>query len=222
MYSINVDKLISETKDFLNKHSKEIVILDFNHLYQKDNQNDNTQFIKKLTKAFDNKMAPNSMSSNNTVKEFWSSNCQIITLYKNADSVNNCPKIWSQDNISSPWPNINSLDKIYKLKSFLLEKLSRRPDNKFFVLQGILTPDGSMIVEDIAKDIASNISLFIKLIASSNTDPTSIEDVAKEVTPQVVECLTEWKDKNMNIVIVDWFNCANFVATIRQINIDRR
>ena len=111
LYSINVDVLIADVKSFIEKNPKEIIILDFNHLYQMDALDDNKPLIDKLTNAFGAKMAPNSFNAGSTVKDFWSGGYQLIALYDNQESVSRYNQLWSQDQISSPWPDTTSVSR---------------------------------------------------------------------------------------------------------------
>jgi hypothetical protein len=200
LYSIHVDELFSNIKSFIEKNPKEIVILDFNHLYVMDTLSDNRPLIEKMIKAFGSKMAPNSLDANHTVKDFWDKDYQIIALYDHEESVKNYQELWPQSQISSPWPNTTSVN---VLKSKLDKNLSNRSADQFFVLQGILTPDGGMIAEG-----------FIPF----SGNPASLKELTTEVTPNVVNWLKEWESRDLNIVIVDWFEITNYVAIIRQIN----
>lgn len=89
------------------------------------------------------------------------------------------------------------------LKNKLEDYLSNRSANKLFVLQGILTPDEPMI-----KNCFNPFS----------GGPSSLVALASDVTPKVTEWLCGWGEQALNIVIVDWFDKANFVDTILNLN----
>ena len=204
LYSANMTEVIDQIRQFIEKNPKEIVILDFNHLYNMVSPEQHAPLIDAMIAAFGSKMAPSTMSATNLVSDFWRADYQIIALYDNADCVKrHFPKLWPQSKISSPWPETASLS---ELKTALEANLSSRPNDKFFVLQGILTPTGGMIAKG--------------LVPLTN-DPSSLENLAPAVTPQVTRWLQEWAKRNMNIVIVDWFNVSNYVSTIRQINVQK-
>ncbi|AQR64020.1 hypothetical protein BXU06_02300 [Aquaspirillum sp. LM1] len=203
LYGASMNEVIHQTKTFLAQHPKELVILDFSHLYNMDSLNDQIPLIQQLIDAFGSKMAPNSMGPDNTLNDFWKKGYQVIALYDNADAVNQYPQLWSQSQISSPWPDTTHLD---TLKRKMDDNLRQRNVNTLFVLQGLLTPDGDMIA---------------KGLVPFTSDPSSLENLAKTVTPDVTTWLEDWASQNQNIAIVDWFNLANYVGTIRQINVQK-
>jgi hypothetical protein len=167
MYSVNIDTVISDISRFIKEHPKEIIILDFNHLY---NMNSGHEIlIKKLNDAFGNsKFIPRSKTVNTTLNQLWQAQQQIIALYDDKGSVNNHPELWSQEDIVSPWANKQDIwglkttlqeimngNKIYNRKtenfdcpqiSEYCQKISK---DKFFVLQGIITEDPKMILESL-------------------------------------------------------------------------
>jgi len=72
----------------------------------------------------------------------------------------------------------------------------------FFVLQGVLTPDGEMIKKGFLPDHWH-----------------SLEDVAKDTTPKVVGWIKDlWANQNLNIVIVDWFEVSNYVDVVKSLS----
>ena len=156
MYSDSIDNVLNEVKRFTLEYPKEILILDFNHLYNMKNNHE--LLVKKINEALPNKMLPNSFTPNSTVSEIWSKNKQVITLYDDSETVAKHSELWSQNTIFSPWANKQNIN---DLKSSLQQILDGKPFNntknsfecnkakdncqsiskdKFFVLQGIMTP----------------------------------------------------------------------------------
>jgi hypothetical protein len=204
MFSAPVDDLISAVSAFIRQNPKEIVILDFNHLYEMPDLDSNNALVEKLIAAFGNKMAPNSLTAMSTLNDFWAGGYQVVTLYAFDKTVQQYPQIWSQSQITSPWPNTTD---VTQLKGDLLTNLTGRSTTQLFVLQGILTPNGDMITKG------------LNPIGSA---PGSIESLAQQVTPQVVSWVQSWANQNLNIVIVDWFTVVpNYADSLIQINLSK-
>lgn len=165
MYSVNIDSVINDVSRFIKEHPKEIIILDFNHLYNMKSAHE-TLFNKLNTSLTDilgkSKLIPRSQTVNQTLNELWKGNQQVIVIYDDKETVNKHPELWSQDSIFSPWPNKqntddlkSSLQKILDGNLFNLKKSNfecsksdnceKISKNKFFVLQGVLTADTQVI-----------------------------------------------------------------------------
>lgn len=202
MYSAPVNDVIAQVNTFISQNPREILILDFNHLYQMPDPATNEPLVQRMLNAFGSKMAPSIFTACSTLNDLWANGYQVIALYANADTVAQHAQLWSQDQISSPWPNTTDLG---KLKSDLDTYIAQRDTSKLFVLQGILTPDGSMIGEG-----------FIPF----TSNPSSLEQLAQQVTPAVMGWVQDWSYRNLNIVIVDWFTVVPaYVDQLIRINV---
>jgi hypothetical protein len=81
----------------------------------------------------------------------------------------------------------------------LKTNLETRVMDKFFVLQGLLTPDGNLIKEEI---LANNVN-------------TSLESIAKRISCRVVNWIeNEWSGQTQNVVIVDFYDKCSIVPII--------
>ncbi|KAJ7847258.1 PLC-like phosphodiesterase [Mycena olivaceomarginata] len=180
-------------------NDKEVILLDFNHFYDM-NPADHAKLASMLQTTFGNKLAPASLGADVTLNQLWSTSYRIIIFYDHAATVDSNPFLWSQSTISSPWPNVQDVGALH---SALADKLPNE-GSTFFVLQGILTPDGAMI--------AAGLVPF-------SSAPSSLTGVAQAVTPAVVGWLSQWGNQGINIVICDWFNCTNaYVNMLLQMN----
>lgn len=200
MYSVKLSVAIAQIQAFLNQHPKEIVILDFNHLFQMDDAAQNDPLVKMLIDAFGNRLAPSSMGPRSTIGDFQAKGYQVIALYDDYATTKKFPQqLWSQGEISSPYQENTNLD---ELKDFLDSNLATHSNLSLFVLQGILTPDGGMIAK-----------------GRIGAGPGSIKQLAAKVTPAVTGWVQEWAARGINIVIVDWYTVEPlYVDTIIRIN----
>ena len=209
MYSDNMDIVIGDIKRFIKDHPKEIILLDFNHLYNMKNSHE--KLIKKINDAFTdngkNRMIPASRGINTTINQLWENNEQIIALYDDKESVSKHPELWPQSAIFSPWANKqdvnelkNSLQGILDGKLYNNSKQSldckkvtdcdKVSKEKFFVLQGILTPNAKLLVE--------NLSIYLSYKRSEKDLAESTQDLAK-VTKKLEEVRNKYNNASFFI-----------------------
>ncbi|VDL20021.1 unnamed protein product [Hymenolepis diminuta] len=132
---------------FLQDHPKEVVILDFNHLYCFFHPDALSEFVASLISVFGPMLAPRSTRIP-SLKELWEKGHQVVCLLH---EISEYSEMWTPDKISSPWPNTVDL---YKLMSFISSHPPFR-DNQFHVTQGVLTPDKNYIVAHMNSDLTS-------------------------------------------------------------------
>ena len=199
VYCVNMDTIINDVNDFLTENSKEIVIMDFNHLYNMEEHHE--AFVNKMFSTLGDRVADSTqLTPMSTIGEYWNANAQAIILYQHGPAVDTSGgKLWSQDHIHSPWPEANDLG---VLESKLVENVKGRSIEHFFVLQGILTPDGDLIKEEL---LESNINM-------------SLASIASRASPKVVEWVEEWKGEKHNVVIVDYIHECTMVPLLISMN----
>ncbi|KAF8315862.1 PLC-like phosphodiesterase [Clavulina sp. PMI_390] len=212
LVSAPVQELVEQLRDYLNTagNEKEVVLLDFNHFYGMS-ASDHEELVGMLRSYLGDKLVPASTSWDVTMNELWSTSHRVIVFYDDSHSVNKNDFLWSQGAISSPWPNVQSAD---DLKARLDRELPNT-DRGFFVLQGVVTPDGDMIAAGIGKEVLSWFWPFTK------KGPESLQAVASMVTPQLIGWLFNWQSQrpNMNVVICDWgHSYPTFVDTVVWMN----
>jgi GGDEF domain-containing protein len=78
---------LEEINEFLNKHSKEIILLDFNHFYDFNDQCGHDQLIHLIHEIFGKKLCTTARTiSQCTLNYLWNNKQQVILLYEqNAD-----------------------------------------------------------------------------------------------------------------------------------------
>ncbi|CAM4784389.1 unnamed protein product [Rotaria magnacalcarata] len=142
-----VEECLQEINRFLDKHSKEIVLLDFNHFYEFNAQFGHDQLLQLIHEIFGKKLCTTARTINEcTLNYLWANQQQVILLYEeNADKctaymdrVGHFFKI-----CQSPWPNTPQIDNLFQ---FLDEQVaSPRSTNCINVIQGQITPDDKSI-----------------------------------------------------------------------------
>ncbi|KAM7538150.1 hypothetical protein Aperf_G00000072228 [Anoplocephala perfoliata] len=170
--------LLSELFDirlFLREHPKEVVILDFNHLYcfQSDAL---SRFVRYLIEVFETMLAPRSERIP-SLKELWEKGHQVICLLPEQSE---SPLMWSRDKITSPWPDTDDVDR-------LMEFIKLHPSsegNLFHVTQGVLTPKTDYLLLHLASNLL---------------------ELAAPASERVIKWLEEEVPKNQrNIIIIDF------------------
>lgn len=209
LYGEKIDDVLRQVKEFADRHPREIIILDFNHLYNmkpKEGNSRNKGLINKIKNAFGDKLAPNTFGPKTKIGDFWKEGYQIIVLYGNNRSVQENDFLWSQKQISSPWPNKQSIKELKPVLDKELENWNGE-DNKdrLFVLQCILTPNG--------KTIKSAFVPFSKA-------PKNIKAFTNPVKVNIKNWLNEWqgKDYGMNIILLDFFDDPTIINQIIDLN----
>ena len=74
---------LEEINEFLNKHTKEIVLLDFNHFYDFNDQCGHEQLVELIYDVFGKKICTTAQTLNEcTLNYLWNNNQQVIILYE--------------------------------------------------------------------------------------------------------------------------------------------
>lgn len=189
--------IFKDINEFLNKHPKEIVILDFNHLYIEGTQH--AEFLHIVKEYLGDKMyGPGKLGTKSSLSDIWETKKQVIALYDDKGSVKSDPKLWSQSQIYSPWFNtakatdlINQLDK----------RFNDLRHDCYNVFQAILTPQTSTIVWHAAGSLKTTLAL----------------DCDKHVNSWLDKILAE-KKKGVNIVICDFVCASDFASKVVALN----
>ena len=78
-----VRESLEEINEFLNTHSKEIILLDFNHFYNFDDQCDHDQLIHLIHEIFGKKICTTAQTITEcTLNYLWNNKQQVILLYE--------------------------------------------------------------------------------------------------------------------------------------------
>ncbi len=203
LYGPPVDEIFEAISGFLESHPKEIIILHIGDLrYMPEGKHD--LLAEKIKASFGEKIADLSNPQNVTFEKLWEENKQIIVVYQEDTTAGRYGFGYGY-NISSPWPNKQDAR---SLKQDLDYRIQSRPYTakdsiQFFVLQCLLTPDTSTIVNG--------------LIPFSR-NPHSLDDFAVKVNPHIASWLSEWKASGkINIVIADFMD-QNIARAIIKLN----
>lgn len=195
LYGPSVADSLEEIKSFLDCHSREIILLDFNHFYEM-NESHHKKLIDLLIDKFESKICPHLDMDSVSLSMMWESGLQVIIFYQN-EFIKDNMMFWPASSIKAPWPNTAH---IHDLITFLDGKFKAgRPPNEFHVTQGVITPGTGAIMSHL------NSSLHI---------------LAEKAAPRIVLWL---KDKQIgaqgiNICMIDFVEKADFIPSVITLN----
>ncbi|KAL3982730.1 Phosphatidylinositol-specific phospholipase C X domain family protein [Acanthocheilonema viteae] len=140
LYGNSIEQLLLHINAFLNTHSREIVILDFNHFYN-FNTIEYTKFLRMVESVFGRKLCfPEENIAKISLASMWQSGCQVIAISAAETSAHRSTSwIWDSSCILSPYANVNRNDKLFKFLNRTMRDHRQGSKNAFFVTQAILT-----------------------------------------------------------------------------------
>jgi hypothetical protein len=226
VYCADMSNVIREINTFLSNHPREIVVLDFNHLYDMDGHH--PEFLKLIFDALGDKVAsPKGVGCTSRISDFWTKKKQAMVIYHASSDVwKDLPfanLIYHNGYIHSPWPEANDVDDLHaKLSGYVKSRYDDdKRANQLFVIQGMLTPDVELIKSGLMRG-----------------DGISIRAYANDTNARVVDwCEEEWmmggratvgdddaggkgggKHRMLNIVIVDFIEGTSIIPAIINYN----
>ncbi|XP_071961416.1 PI-PLC X domain-containing protein 3-like [Antedon mediterranea] len=196
LYGCSVETGLGEIKDWVDNHPNEILLLDFNHLYNMEVK-DHQYLTQQLQEKFGRKLCPVIDVENVALNVLCEQNWNVIVFYHNNHHKEN-NSLWAGSRIPSPWPNTPEPT---KMVNFLEANHTRgRDTSKFHVTQGILTPTGTTILQHIKSTLKGVFSV-----------------------PAMKNLQFYLKDKkagpsNINIVIADFVEMDGFIDCVLAMN----
>lgn len=189
LYGPKIISMCSDIKDFLDEHQKEVVIIHIQHFIGTKPQQEK-DLLDDLLRIFDAKICPyhKDHKSEPTLDQLNADKKQIFLFYPSESSVRS-QYLWPPKYLPNPWANTT---KTQYLLRFLNHRVHQRECDRFFVTQGVLTPDDSFVRRHLLS------SLQKRLVQPCN------------------QTLCEWlKDqragpKGPNIVMTDFVEWNNF------------
>ncbi|KAL4226276.1 PI-PLC X domain-containing protein 2 [Mactra antiquata] len=198
LYGTTVAAGIKEILHFLEEHKREIVILDFNHFYEMNEQH-HRAFLDNLINMCGEKLCLFVGMENLNLRMMWENGLQIIVLFHHQIATEYV-QIWpGSTSIVFPWANTISVP---ELISYLDKTLMSSPDHCLHVSQGVLTPNAGYILGHMNGSLKN--------------------DIAMKTMPELVKWFrskTRGKqNKGINIVTADFIELSDFVKSLIQLN----
>ncbi|EFO22546.1 hypothetical protein LOAG_05941 [Loa loa] len=139
LYGSPIEQLLLLINNFLDSHVREIVILDFNHLYN-FNSSEYIKFLEMVENVFGRKLCLREDVTKISLANMWQSGYQVIAISVTETAAHQTtPWIWDSSCILSPYANVNRNSKLFKFLNRTIRDQRRGPRNVFFVTQAILT-----------------------------------------------------------------------------------
>uniref|UniRef100_A0A8R1TTH7 C-CAP/cofactor C-like domain-containing protein n=1 Tax=Onchocerca volvulus TaxID=6282 RepID=A0A8R1TTH7_ONCVO len=140
LYGDCIEQLLLYINIFLDAHPREIVILDFNHLYN-FNSNEYIKFLEMVENVFGRKLCLRGKDITKiSLASMWQLGYQVITISAAETTTHQSTSwIWDSSCIISPYANVDRNDKLVKFLNRTLRDHRQGPRNVFFVTQAILT-----------------------------------------------------------------------------------
>ncbi|CAH1186138.1 unnamed protein product [Phyllotreta striolata] len=147
LYSVDVRNCLEEVAGFLDTHTQEIVILDFQHFYG-FRQADHDKLMQLIGKIFGAKLLPYSQHMSYVTLKYMTTQYryQVICIYRSDAARFGQPLLWPSISFPNPWPN--TVSKRY-LFEFLHRGLSNRPEGAAYVSQCVMTPPAWFIFQNL-------------------------------------------------------------------------
>lgn len=172
LYGDAIFDVLDNIKLFLDEHNKEIVILDFQAVFDCSND-DHLAIIGRLQSLFGSRLLEKS-GQLPTIHEMQEANQQVIVIY---GGYMEFPFLWPRNFCPNPWANTMTVSTLFK---FLLKHLSKKPKNCLFVTQAILTPQTKTIL------LKPFSTLFKATKTCRESLPSWIEDEASKLNPNII------------------------------------
>ncbi|EFC45701.1 predicted protein [Naegleria gruberi] len=147
--SVTIANVLRQVKQFLNDNKKEVVTLDFNHLYGFSTQNDHLEFLNMSRSILGSELMinPAHFSTNSTLNQILSSPQRVFFYYSHSTTVinyANAYNLFPSWRIDTRWANKQNMN---LLKSEIIAELNSRTNFQYkFVSQILMTPDLNMMV----------------------------------------------------------------------------
>ncbi|XP_072024994.1 PI-PLC X domain-containing protein 3-like [Amphiura filiformis] len=197
LFGNTVESGLRDINEWLDAHPKEVVLVDFNHFYDM-NAEDHQILVLQIQQIFDDKVCPLMDIDKSALNVLWDNKWQVIVFYCHEDTTIDKAQLWPSNCIKSIWPNTTEASKMVDILETYLTR--GRPNDKFYVSQGVLTSNGTFILQhidsslknDCAPEAMKNLLLFLK---------------NKSIGP-----------KGINIVIADFIELDDFVSKVLALN----
>jgi Jacalin-like lectin domain/Phosphatidylinositol-specific phospholipase C, X domain len=203
MYSDYLDNIIAAVGDFSAAHDQEIIVLHFQHFYDMDDAL-HGKLIALMRSKFGSALISRHHGVKTKLKDLAQAKQRIAVIYCN-DKIKDAqvyPDFWTGDMIDSPWGN---KDDLADLKDYLNGVVAAPAEDKLFVLQGVLTPNATLITKGLAPFTSGSLSAL-----------------ASRVSPQVLNWVqNDWRDKRLNILMIDWAEYVPMVEVAKNILVTR-
>ncbi len=207
---------LDDIKTFLANHSKEIVIINFQHfpeLSDDDDQNHLADLRSKLMSTLGGSMLPSSRGVHTSLQSMWDDNLRAVVIMNGSVystfSSSERTLLWQSNSIISPWPDEEDEEEAIRYLDNKIETMNEGYAahtsyyyNRLYVVQGISTASKS---GDSLWDGANDTNPAILSILEGNSVPLISND---------------WRNSPLNIVITDYVDTIDITPVIKSMNME--
>ncbi|XP_028392086.1 PI-PLC X domain-containing protein 3-like [Dendronephthya gigantea] len=200
--------ILMQIKNFVNKFKKEIILLDFNHVYAPIGHRLGAfaLLISEVNAILGEHLCPRTDISRITMQYVWRSGKQVLFFVDSANK--DLPRFaWSSiTNILSPFDK-ETFEDPEKWMAFLSTRYKyKRPRNRFYITQGVLLPH------------------WIEMLAGQTVNATLKAWISQTASMRLVKWMKKRKagPNGLNIIIADYIEENNFVPTVLYLNYSGR
>lgn len=156
LYGPRIYDMLKAISQFINKNPGEVVIVHFQHFHSV-NEHMLKHLMDQIMSLFGSKICTYHQSDKcPSLTDLISRGQQVIIFFPTEiESSFKHPALWPSSLLPNPWANTTSIP---FLQSFLQYEQSQRQENRFYVTQGVLTPDNLFIKRHLASSLKSSLS----------------------------------------------------------------
>ncbi|GFR68267.1 PI-PLC X domain-containing protein 2 [Elysia marginata] len=194
LYGPKVEDLLSTVDTFLNEHTGEIILLDFNHFYDMTDDN-HKALLGRLLSVFGSKLCSVDYPvASMNLEQMIVQGKQVIVFYQCSCSAPEKRQVATRASILSPWPNTTDPAQCV---DYLTDTFAKPPVADYLVCQGVLTPAVSTVVYNLCG---------------------SLRKLNSTLSPLLMPWLRDTRD-HLNIVLTDFVGEAGFIETVLKRNL---
>lgn len=155
LYGPRILDILDQVKYFLDSHPKEIVILHFQHLVSLSPDVESS-LVAHIEKLFANQLVPSAHkdSKHLSISQLNSLGYQVILFFPDDKYVSDF--IWPASYLPNPWANTTKASVLFK---FLDNHISSRKADRFYVTQGVLTPDDAFVTKNLLSSLKKSLAV---------------------------------------------------------------
>ena len=156
LYGHAVDEVLEEIRVFLTENPKEVVLLDFNHLYAMEME-EHLRLASLINQCYGSTLhSPRKDRAISSLQDLWLAGEQVIVFYHNISIVEMFPSFHPSVFINSQWPNTDELEKVIEHVSHQCQE-SKAP-GQYHVTQAIATPQATTILKNLRGSLKSSVT----------------------------------------------------------------
>jgi hypothetical protein len=156
LYGPRIYDMLKSISHFLEKNPGEVVIIHFQHFHSV-NKHMLKHLMDQIMSLFGSKVCPYKKSDQcPSLNQLMCQGHQVIVFFPTEiESSFKHAALWPSSLLPNPWANTTSIP---VLQSFLQKEQNQRNPDRFFVTQGVLTPDNNYIKRNLPRSLKTSLA----------------------------------------------------------------